>query len=117
MQLEALARQLVGLWSSFDVLLTPALAQRPVRIGEIDASGRDPWGEFRKSGHFTPFTALFNITGQPAISVPLLHGDDGLPLGVQLVGPPAGEEMLLSLAAQLEEARPWAERRPELAAA
>ena len=117
MQLEGLARQVVGLWSGFDVLLTPALAQRPVRIGEIDPSGPDPWGEFRKSGHFTPFTALFNITGQPAISVPLFHGDDGLPLAVQLVGPPVGEAMLLSLAAQLEQARPWADRRPELAAA
>jgi amidase len=116
MQLEGLARQVVGLWSGLDVLLTPALAQRPVRIGEIDACGPDPWEEFRKSGHFTPYTALFNITGQPAISVPLFHGDDGLPLAVQLVGPPVGEATLLSLAAQLEEARPWAERRPELAA-
>jgi amidase len=117
MQLEGLARQIIGLWSEMDVLLTPALAQRPVRIGEIDGCGDDPWAEFRKSGEFTPFTAIFNITGQPAISVPLFHGDDGLPLAVQLAGPPAGEAMLLSLAAQLEEARPWAERRPELAAA
>jgi amidase len=50
------------------------------------------------------------MTGQPAISLPLFHGDDGLPLGVQLVGPPAGEEVLISLAAQLEEARPWRQR-------
>jgi amidase len=117
LQLEGLARQIVGLWSDMDVLLTPALAQRPVHIGEIDACGADPWDEFRKSGHFTPFTAIFNVTGQPAISVPLFHGDDGLPLAVQLVGPPVGEALLISLAAQLEEARPWAERRPELAAA
>jgi amidase len=117
MQLEGVARQVVGLWADMDVLLTPALAQRPVRIGEIDPCGDDPWNEFRKSGHFTPFTALFNITGQPAISVPLFHGDDGLPLAVQLAGPPAREDLLLSLASQLEQARPWAERRPELAAA
>ncbi|HEX2233061.1 MAG TPA: amidase [Thermoleophilaceae bacterium] len=117
MQLETLSRQIVGLWNDMDVLLTPALAQRPVRIGEIDSCGDDPWNEFRKSGYFTPFTAIFNITGQPAISVPLFHGDDGLPLAVQLAGPPVGESLLLSLAAQLEEARPWAERRPELAAA
>jgi amidase len=117
MQLEGLARQVVGLWANMDMLLTPALAQRPVRIGEIDSCSDDPWGEFRKSGEFTPFTALFNITGQPAMSVPLFHGDDGLPLAVQLAGPPLGEELLLSLAAQLEQARPWAERRPELAAA
>jgi amidase len=116
-RLEALARQIVALWSEVDVLLTPALAQRPVPIGAIDSCAEDPWDEFRKSGHFTPFTALFNITGQPAISVPLFHGDDGLPLAVQLVGPPVGEAMLLSLAAQLEQARPWADRRPELATA
>jgi amidase len=117
MQLEGLSRQIVALWSDMDVLLTPALAQRPVRIGEIDSCGADPWDEFRKSGHFTPFTAIFNITGQPAISLPLFHGDDGLPLAVQLAGPPVGEALLLSLASQLEQARPWAERRPELAAA
>ena len=112
MQLEALARPVIGLWSDIDVLLTPALAQRPVRIGEIDGCGADPWGEFRKSGHFTPYTALFNISGQPAISVPLYHGEDGLPLAVQLVGAPADEATLLSLASQLEAASPWADRRP-----
>jgi amidase len=117
MQLEGVARQVVALWSDIDVMLTPALAQRPVRIGDIDSCGAEPWEEFRKSGQFTPYTALFNITGQPAISVPLFHGEDGLPLAVQLVGPPAREDLLLSLAAQLEQARPWADRRPELAAA
>ncbi len=57
------------------------------------------------------------MTGQPAISLPLFHGDDGLPTAVQLAGPPAGEGTLLALAAQLEAARPWADRRPEPAAA
>jgi amidase len=56
------------------------------------------------------------VTGQPAISLPLFHGEDGLPLGVQLVGAPAREDVLLSLGAQLEAERPWADRRPELAA-
>jgi amidase len=117
MRLEGVARQIVALWSGIDMLLTPALAQRPVRIGEIDSCADDPWTEFRKSGAFTPYTAIFNVTGQPAISLPLYHGEDGLPLAVQLVGPPAREDVLLSLAAQLEQARPWADRRPELAAA
>jgi amidase len=99
------------------VVLTPALAQRPVAIGEIDSCSDDPWDDFRRSGKFTPYTATFNVTGQPAISVPLFHGDEGLPLAVQLAGRPADEPTLLSLAAQLEAARPWADRRPALAAA
>ncbi len=99
-----------------DVLLTPALAKRPVAVSAIDPTSDDPWGEFRKSGEFTPFTAVCNITGQPAISLPLYHGEDGLPLAVQLIGPPAGEELLLSLAAQLERAEPWHERIAPLAA-
>jgi amidase len=99
------------------VVLTPALAERPVRLGEIDACSDDPLADFARSGVFTPYTAIFNVTGQPAISLPLLHGDDGLPVAVQLAGRPADETTLLRLAAQLEEARPWAERRPEPAAA
>ena len=116
-QLSGAARAIVALWNEFDVVMTPALAQRPVRIGDIDACSDDPWEDFRRSGEFTPYTAVFNVTGQPAISLPLFHGDDGLPLGVQLAGRPADEATLLSVAAQLEAARPWADRRPELATA
>ena len=116
-QLASFGRGIVPLWDDHDVVVTPALARRPVRIGEIDACSDDPWGDFRLSGEFTPYTALFNVTGQPAISVPLFKGDDGLPLAVQLAGRPADEATLLSLAAQLEEARPWVDRRPELATA
>jgi amidase len=116
-QLGAVSRSIIALWEEYDVVLTPALAQRPVEIGEIDACSDDPWEDFRQSGLFTPYTALFNVSGQPAISVPLFHGDDGLPTAVQIAGRPADEATLLSLAAQLETARPWADRRPELAAA
>jgi amidase len=116
-QLSAISRAIVSLWDDHDVVLTPALAERPVRLGEIDACSDDPLADFARSGVFTPYTAIFNVTGQPAISLPLLHGDDGLPVAVQLAGRPADETTLLRLAAQLEEARPWAERRPEPAAA
>ncbi|MBV9002760.1 MAG: amidase [Solirubrobacterales bacterium] len=113
-RLESVARSIVQKLSEYDVVLTPALAQRPVPIGEIDGLGPDPMVKFRQSGYFTPFTAIFNVTGQPAIALPLYHGEDGLPTAVQLVGPPAREEVLLSLAAQVEAALPWADRVPAL---
>jgi amidase len=116
-QLTGISRGIISLWESYDVVLTPGLAERPVPIGEIDACSDEPWEDFRRSGRFTPYTAIFNVTGQPAISVPLFHGDDGLPTSIQLAGRPADEGTLLSLAAQLETARPWADRRPELATA
>ena len=116
-QLQAVSRAIVDLWSRYDVMLTPALGQRPVPIGSIDSCSDEPWEDFRRSGAFTPFTALFNVTGQPGISVPLFDGEDGLPLAVQLVGPPAGEALLVALAGELEEAAPWADRRAPLAAA
>ncbi|HSC04445.1 MAG TPA: amidase [Solirubrobacteraceae bacterium] len=111
-RLESVARSIVQALMPYDVVLTPVLAQRPVPIGEINGLGPDPMARFRRSGYFTPFTAIFNVTGQPAVALPLYHGEDGLPTGVQLVGPPAREEVLLSLAAQLEAALPWSEREP-----
>ena len=116
-QLTGISRGIIALWESYDVVLTPGLAERPVQIGEIDACSDDPWADFQRSGRFTPYTAIFNVTGQPAISVPLFHGDDGLPTSIQLAGRPAAEGTLLSLASQLEAARPWADRRPALATA
>jgi amidase len=110
-QLQAHARKLVAFFDTYDVLLTPTLGQRPVRIGEIDTCSDDPWGAFQRAAVFTPFTPIWNLTGQPAISLPLYQGDDGLPLAVQLAGPPLGEGLLLALATQLEAALPWAERR------
>lgn len=111
-QLQGNARQLIAFFSAYDVLLTPALAQRPLPIGTINTLGADPAAEWQKAALFTPFTPIFNVTGQPAVSLPLYHGDDDLPLAVQLVGPPLGEALLLSLAAQLEAAQPWADRLP-----
>ena len=112
-QLQGFSRQLIADLAPYDALLTPALAQRPVAIGEIDAASDAPMKDFAAAGRFTPFTAVFNVTGQPAISLPLAHGDDGLPVGIQLAGRPAGEAALLALAAQIEAARPWSGRRPE----
>jgi amidase len=115
-RLQALTRMLVAFLEPYDVLLTPALAERPLRLGTLDPSAPDPMATFTRSGLFTPYTPVLNASGQPGISLPLFHGEDGLPLGVQLVGRPADEGTLLALAAQLEAARPWAQRRPELVA-
>jgi amidase len=112
------SRRLVSMWAQIDVLLTPTLAKPPIEIGALEpAEGEPPIQMLMNAGEWVPFTPVWNATGQPAISLPLHHSDAGLPIGVQLVGPPAGEELLISLAAQLEAARPWAERRPQLAAA
>lgn len=112
--LQRYGREVVSFIAGYDLLLTPALAERPVPIGEIDPHSDRPLDAFARSGRFTPFTAIFNATGQPAISLPLFHGADGLPVGVQLVGQPVGEGQLLALSAQLEAARPWADRLPSL---
>jgi amidase len=116
-RIKSLARRLVAFLDPYDALLTPALARPPVPIGEIHGRGPDPWDHYQRSGYFTPYTAIFNVTGQPAISLPLYQTDDGLPLAVQLAGRPLREDMLLSLSTQLERAVPWAQRRPEPAAA
>ena len=117
-QLQGVARRVVTWTAGWDVVVTPALAEAPVPIGLIDPQAADPMASFARSGRFTPYTAISNLTGSPAMSVPLLQRPDdaadapGLPLGIQLVGQPAGEGALLALAAQLEAAHPWAGRRP-----
>jgi amidase len=113
-QLQRYTRELIEFSSGFDMLMTPALARRPLEIGDIKPDGDNPLGEFARTGLFTPFTAVFNVTGQPAISLPLFHGEDGLPLAVQFAGQPRGEAALLTLAGQLEAETGWAERRAEL---
>jgi amidase len=116
-ELQSLARSIITFTAPYDIVVTPALAKRPLLTGEVHGRGPDAWGHFRRSGEFTPYTAIVNVTGQPAMSLPLYHGEDGLPTGVQLIGPPAREEVLLQVAAQLEAALPWADRRPALATA
>jgi len=113
-QLNAFSRAFMPFFDSYDILLTPALAERPVKIGEIDPRSADPSGSMARSGKFTPFTAAANVTGQPAISLPIEHGEDGLPLAIQLMAGPGREDLLLQLGAQLEAARPWASRHPQL---
>jgi amidase len=97
-------------------LLTPGLAQPQPRIGWLfEDSDKDPLSPlFPRSGLVAPFCANFNFTGQPAASLPLAWAADGMPIGVQAVGRMGDEATLFRLSAQLEEARPWADRRPPL---
>jgi amidase len=109
--LQLLARRIVSFWSDTDVVLTPTLALPPVPIGWQEAVD-GAFEQLLRNTAFTPFTAVANLTGQPAMSLPLGWSDDELPIGVQAIGPPAGDALLLALAAQVEQARPWADRRP-----
>ncbi|MFE9258126.1 amidase [Streptomyces sp. NPDC006879] len=102
-----------SLLSTYDVILTPTLAQLPAPVGSLRVDA-DPAAEFDALAAFTPFTPLYNATGQPAVSVPLHWTDEGLPIGVMFGGRYGEDSLLISLAAQLEAARPWAHRRPAL---
>jgi amidase len=127
------SRQLADFFTRNELLLTPTLALPPVAIGELAPRGAEaalmevmqrlPIGKLlleigalnqmaKKAWAFTPNTALFNATGQPACSVPLHWTADGLPVGVQLVGRFAEDATLFRVASQLERARPWKDRRP-----
>jgi amidase len=111
--LQAATRNGIAATAQYDVLLTPTVAQPPVPLGYFTETGH-PAEEFERMKQWTPFTAIFNMTGQPAVNVPLHWSPDGLPIGVMLDGRPADEGTLISLSAQLEEARPWRHRTPAM---
>ena len=96
----------------YDAVLTPTLAQPPLRIGEI-RDDLDPAQDFENQKRFTPYTSAWNLTGMPAVSLPLHMTPGGLPVGVMLAGRPAKEHLLLALSAQVEAAAPWGARHPE----
>jgi amidase len=112
-RLQMTARRVVAFWQKVDVVLTPTLALPPVPIGwqEVVEGALE---QLERSVAFTPFTAVANLTGLPAMSLPLGRTSDGLPLGVHAIGPPAGDALLVRLASQIEEARPWATSRPPI---
>jgi amidase len=109
------SRAVAGWWEDHDLLLTPTLGQAPVKLGTFHTP-EEPLLGFIRAASFVPFTPAFNVTGQPAISLPLHWNAANLPIGVQLVGAYAREDLLLRVAAQLEQARPWADRRPPIQA-
>lgn len=108
------SRRIAGFFNQYDIWLTPTLAQTPRPIGYFDITSSDVRGWMAKLAAFVPFTYPFNITGQPAASVPLYWTPDGLPIGCQFAARYGEEDLLLRLCAQLEQARPWFDRRPAL---
>lgn len=113
--LQAYTRRVAAWWArGFDLLLTPTLPQPPLPLGSY------PEDDLRRAAitamKVVTFTAPFNVTGQPAISLPLHWTAEGLPIGVQLVAAYGREDVLIRVASQLEDARPWADRRPPICA-
>jgi amidase len=113
---QLVSRRIIAAHSAYDVVLTPTIAQLPRPVGWFTEGG-DPARDYARQVRFTPFTSIYNITGQPAVSVPLSWSEPGqsgqvLPVGVQLVGLPGADRLLLELASALEVAVPWSDRRP-----
>src|SRR6202021_3195691 len=113
---QKVSRHVAGSFEGIDVLLTPTLGEPPAPLGTFDSPPGEPLAGLFRSADYVPFTPPFNVTGQPGISLPLAWNEAGLPIGVQFVGRFGDEETLLSLAGQLEQAPPWAARRPPVAA-
>jgi amidase len=107
-------RRLAAFWEDHDLLLTPTLGEPPPLVGELEPPADDPFATQAHTASLVPFTTHFNVTGQPAISLPLHVNEAGLPIGVQLVAAYGREDLLIQVAAQIEEAAPWAGRRPRL---
>jgi amidase len=110
--LRMFSRRFLQATARYDVLLAPVCTMTPRPVGWFDADG-DGAEDFELQKRYAAFTALFNVTGQPAVSVPLYWTEAGLPVGSMLVGRPADDATLLSLSAQVEAARPWAHRHPD----
>lgn len=113
--LQAWTRRFARWWADgFDLLLSPTLGEPPAKLGEFDATPGNPLRGILRCRGYVAFTGQFNTSGQPAINLPLYWNRDGVPIGVQLGAAFGREELLLRVAAQLEEARPWADRWPPI---
>ena len=112
-QVHLLSRKVQQWWADgFDLLLTPTIPEPPPELGQFAATDENPLNAMLRSSSIVPFVAPFNLTGQPGISLPLHWNDAGLPIGVQLVAPYGREDILVRIASQLEQARPWKDKRP-----
>ncbi len=110
---QVMSRMIAGVMeAAFDVIVSPTLGEPPVPLGTYDDDGDDPLDAILRAAQTACFVAGLNITGQPGISLPLFQNEAGLPIGIQLMGRFGREDQLIRLASQLEEAAPWADRRP-----
>ncbi len=109
-------RQIAPFFEQYDMLLSPVVATPPPLLGVLDTSGGDVEAYLKAVFEFIPFTALANISGTPAMNIPFTWNDDSLPISVHFQSGFGKDEELFALAAQLEEARPWANRRPTVCA-
>jgi amidase len=114
--MQQMARGIAHWMQGYDLWLTPTLGEPPLKLGELDPTADNPRAGFDRAAEFVPFTPIQNATGQPAMSVPLYWNEAGLPVGAHFVGRFGDEATLFRLAAQLEEARPWAAKRPPVSA-
>jgi amidase len=110
-ELRRLAAGALAALAPYDAVLTPTLAAPPLPVGAL-RDDDDPAADFAAQKAFTPWTSAWNVTGMPAVSLPLHWTPDGLPVGVMLAARPAEEQLLLALATQVEAAAPWRDRRP-----
>src|SRR6185312_1793275 len=110
-----LGRQMATFHTGWDVLLTPGLSSAAVKLGWLDMMMDDLQEYWRRVFNFSPFTVWFNLTGQPALMLPLGRSATDFPIAVQLVAPFGGEAALFRLGSQLEAARPWFDRKPPVA--
>ncbi len=111
---QMMSRMIAGWYEAggFDLLLTPSLGEVPPPLGTFDDSGPDPMAAIDRATLTASFAGAFNVTGQPAITLPLVESEEGLPIGIQLVAPLGREDLLIRVGAELERAHPWAERTP-----
>jgi amidase len=110
-ELRRIAAATLAAVAPYDAVLTPTLAAPPLPVGAL-RNDDDPAADFEAQKRFTPWTSMWNVTGSPAVSLPLHQTPDGLPVGVMLAAAPAREDLLLRLAAQIEAAAPWIDRHP-----
>ncbi len=114
--LQVLVREVGRFFETIDVWLSPTLAEPPLKLGEMKQNPKHPFAPFERAAAFAPYTAIFNLTGQPAASVPLYWTENGLPMGIQIVSKMGDEATLLRLASQLEQESPWIDKLPTIVA-